>query len=197
MVRIQHFHHCSPGLIPGLGIEVPHQATECRNQKRRKKGAFLWFSRLRIQHCQGRGLGRCGSSGSTPSLGTSACCGCCQKRKKKKKDYVKRWVFLPFSRPDLPRSEQEGPGGFLQVVNRGVIAAIVTENGTSCCRCSLPFTTACGFRRGDFPSEVTQGLWSASSPASHLAFLITLCPFCFTDCLLGPGVVPFPPSSSG
>ena len=39
MVRIQHFHCCGPGSIPGLGTEIPHQAAV---------GVPLWCTGLRI-----------------------------------------------------------------------------------------------------------------------------------------------------
>jgi len=31
VVRIQHFHRCGLGSIPGLGTEIPHQATACHS----------------------------------------------------------------------------------------------------------------------------------------------------------------------
>lgn len=34
-IRTQLFHHCGPGLIPGLGVEIPHQAAACPGQKKR------------------------------------------------------------------------------------------------------------------------------------------------------------------
>ena len=34
MVRTQCFKHCGPGLIPGLGTEIPHQATGHCGQKK-------------------------------------------------------------------------------------------------------------------------------------------------------------------
>lgn len=33
VVRIQHLHCCSPGSIPGLGIESPYQAAACLSQR--------------------------------------------------------------------------------------------------------------------------------------------------------------------
>ena len=33
MVRTQHFHGCSPGSIPGLGTETPHQPVAHSGQK--------------------------------------------------------------------------------------------------------------------------------------------------------------------
>ena len=46
MVRIQHFLHCSLGLIPGPETEIPHQAIACcggKKKKKKKKGyGHLW-----------------------------------------------------------------------------------------------------------------------------------------------------------
>ena len=36
MVRTWHFHRCGPGLIPGLGTEIPYQATACHGAKIKK-----------------------------------------------------------------------------------------------------------------------------------------------------------------
>ena len=37
VVRIQCFHHCGPGSIPGLGTLIPHQAaTRCKKKKKKK-----------------------------------------------------------------------------------------------------------------------------------------------------------------
>ena len=33
VIRIQHFHHCSLGLISDLRTEIPHQATARQDQK--------------------------------------------------------------------------------------------------------------------------------------------------------------------
>lgn len=37
MVRIQHFLHCSLGLIPGPETAIPHQAIACCGGKKKKK----------------------------------------------------------------------------------------------------------------------------------------------------------------
>ena len=37
VVRTGCFHHCSPGSIPGLGTELPHQAAVCSGKKGRKE----------------------------------------------------------------------------------------------------------------------------------------------------------------
>ena len=37
MVRIQHLHCCGPGSIPGLGSEIPRQATVHCSQNKKKK----------------------------------------------------------------------------------------------------------------------------------------------------------------
>ena len=37
VVRIQHFHHCGLGSIPGLGTEIVHQVTACFSEKEKKK----------------------------------------------------------------------------------------------------------------------------------------------------------------
>ena len=37
VVRIWHLHHCNPGSFPGLGTEIPHQATACCGKKNKKK----------------------------------------------------------------------------------------------------------------------------------------------------------------
>ena len=68
MVRTQCFKHCGPGLIPGLGTEIPHQATGHCGQKKiflikkkKKSGPGVpWRpSGLRIQHCHCGGSGSC------------------------------------------------------------------------------------------------------------------------------------------
>ena len=33
MARTQRFHYCSPGSVPGLGTESPHQTAACSGQK--------------------------------------------------------------------------------------------------------------------------------------------------------------------
>ena len=51
VVRILHFHCCSPGSLPGLGTEIPHQAAACQI-KRKKMTSFsshsLRSSRVRL-----------------------------------------------------------------------------------------------------------------------------------------------------
>lgn len=37
VVRTQRLHHCSPGSVPSLGTQIPHQATAGRGQKKKKK----------------------------------------------------------------------------------------------------------------------------------------------------------------
>ena len=37
MVKMWCFHCCSPGLIPGLGTEILHQAAACRGKRKKKK----------------------------------------------------------------------------------------------------------------------------------------------------------------
>ena len=37
LVRIWHFNNDGPGLVPGLGTEIPHQATACCSQKGKEK----------------------------------------------------------------------------------------------------------------------------------------------------------------
>ena len=37
VVRIQHFHHCEQGSNPGLGTEIPHQASAHHGQEKKKK----------------------------------------------------------------------------------------------------------------------------------------------------------------
>ena len=44
MVRTQHFHCCIPGLVPGLGTEIPHQAAALQPKGKKTKKFFLSFS---------------------------------------------------------------------------------------------------------------------------------------------------------
>ena len=37
VVRTQQFHHFGPGSIPGLGTEIPHQATARKKKKKKRK----------------------------------------------------------------------------------------------------------------------------------------------------------------
>ena len=37
VVKTQHFHHCGPGSISGLGTEIPHLALASLGQKTNKK----------------------------------------------------------------------------------------------------------------------------------------------------------------
>jgi len=36
VLRIQYFHYCSMGSIPGLGFEIPYKAIACHKQKQNK-----------------------------------------------------------------------------------------------------------------------------------------------------------------
>lgn len=42
VVRTQRLHHCSPGSVPSLGTQIPHQATAGRGQKKKKKRKGWW-----------------------------------------------------------------------------------------------------------------------------------------------------------
>ena len=54
-------------------------------------GVLLWSSRLRVQCCHCRGLGRCCGRGSIPGLGTFT--GCQQGQKKVFKKFKKRYIY--------------------------------------------------------------------------------------------------------
>ena len=47
MVRIQCFHCFSPGSVPGLGTEIPHQASAHHQKKERKKETNFISAELR------------------------------------------------------------------------------------------------------------------------------------------------------
>ena len=64
---------------------------------KRKRGAALWCSGLRIQHCHCSGVGHCHGMGLIPGLGTSTCYRCGKKKLKKRRiriavfDQPKHW----------------------------------------------------------------------------------------------------------
>lgn len=70
VVRTQRLHHCSPGSVPSLGTQIPHQATAGRGQKKKKgRGGGRLGKHLQVVHSYPSSHQACGCLGLSQEPG--------------------------------------------------------------------------------------------------------------------------------